>query len=376
MEKSGSSEGTQQPKKLVKVWVDGCFDMMHFGHANALRQAKALGDYLIVGVHSDAEVLKNKGPPVMKEEERYAQVAACKWVDEVVPDAPYITQLEVMDQHDADFVVHGDDVTTAADGSDCYAKAKAVGRYQEVARTTGVSTTDIVKRMLECTKEHYVVDAGSILEGSPMVPSMSEGTNKGSPPTGIAKFIATSQKISKFSNGKEPKPTDKVVYIDGAWDLFHVGHLKILEKAKALGNFLIVGVLDDLVVNRYKKANFPIMNLYERVLSVLSCKYVDEVVIAAPEKITKEFIDGLNIQCVVHGKDPVEPCEDGSDPYEVAKQLGLYKEIDSGSDMTTTVIINRIKENRMMYEERNKRKEVKGEEEKRVLSQQGEATSS
>ncbi|KAL6072601.1 choline phosphate cytidylyltransferase, variant 2 [Balamuthia mandrillaris] len=281
-----------------------------------------------------------------------------------------------MDQHDADFVVHGDDVTTAADGSDCYAKAKAVGRYREVARTTGVSTTDIVKRMLECTKEHYVVDAGSILEGSPMVPSMSEGTNKGSPPTGIAKFIATSQKISKFSNGKEPKPTDKIVYIDGAWDVFHVGHLKILEKAKALGNFLIVGVLDDLVVNRYKKANFPIMNLYERVLSVLSCKYVDEVVIAAPEKITKEFIDGLNIQCVVHGKDPVEPCEDGSDPYEVAKELGLYKEIDSGSDMTTTVIINRIKENRKMYEERNKRKEVKGEEEKRVLSQQAEATSS
>lgn len=45
--------------------------MMHFGHANALRQAKELGDYLVVGVHSDAEVEKNKGLPVMREEERY-----------------------------------------------------------------------------------------------------------------------------------------------------------------------------------------------------------------------------------------------------------------------------------------------------------------
>ena len=43
-------------KKYVRVWCDGCYDMVHFGHANQLRQAKAMGDYLIVGVHSDDEV--------------------------------------------------------------------------------------------------------------------------------------------------------------------------------------------------------------------------------------------------------------------------------------------------------------------------------
>ena len=43
-------------KKFVKVWCDGCYDMVHFGHANQIRQAKAMGDYLIVGVHSDEEV--------------------------------------------------------------------------------------------------------------------------------------------------------------------------------------------------------------------------------------------------------------------------------------------------------------------------------
>jgi ethanolamine-phosphate cytidylyltransferase len=41
---------------------------------------------LVVGVHSDAEILKNKGPTVMNEEERYEAVRACKWVDEVVPE--------------------------------------------------------------------------------------------------------------------------------------------------------------------------------------------------------------------------------------------------------------------------------------------------
>jgi len=46
------------------------YDMVHFGHANSLRQAKALGDYLIVGVHTDEEIAKHKGPPVFNEQER------------------------------------------------------------------------------------------------------------------------------------------------------------------------------------------------------------------------------------------------------------------------------------------------------------------
>lgn len=46
------------------------YDMVHFGHANSLRQAKAMGSYLVVGVHSDEEITKHKGPPVFTEQER------------------------------------------------------------------------------------------------------------------------------------------------------------------------------------------------------------------------------------------------------------------------------------------------------------------
>ncbi|KAJ1906298.1 choline phosphate cytidylyltransferase, partial [Tieghemiomyces parasiticus] len=102
---------------------------MHFGHANALRQAKSMGDYLVVGVHSDAEIEIHKGPTVMKEEERYAAVAACKWVDMVVPNAPYTTTVDVLDKYNCDFCVHGDDITTLADGTDCYQAVKDAGRY-------------------------------------------------------------------------------------------------------------------------------------------------------------------------------------------------------------------------------------------------------
>ncbi|KAJ0699431.1 putative ethanolamine-phosphate cytidylyltransferase [Helianthus annuus] len=60
----------KKKKKPVRVYMDGCFDMMHYGHCNALRQARALGDQLIVGVVSDAEITANKGPPVTPLHER------------------------------------------------------------------------------------------------------------------------------------------------------------------------------------------------------------------------------------------------------------------------------------------------------------------
>lgn len=61
-------------KKPVRVYMDGCFDMMHYGHCNALRQARALGDQLVVGVVSDAEIIANKGPPVTPLDERLVPI--------------------------------------------------------------------------------------------------------------------------------------------------------------------------------------------------------------------------------------------------------------------------------------------------------------
>ena len=50
--------------------MDGCFDLCHAGHYNAVRQAKMLSDDLVFGLNSDAEILINKGPPVLRGDER------------------------------------------------------------------------------------------------------------------------------------------------------------------------------------------------------------------------------------------------------------------------------------------------------------------
>lgn len=139
-------------------------------------------------------------------------------------------------------------------------------------RTAGVSTTDLVGRMLLMTKQHFKQGDSEYSVDHEPSKSMGQDRRARSPWTGVSQFLPTTQKIIQFSDGKSPQPGDKVVYVAGAFDLFHVGHLDFLEVAKQQGDYLIVGLHTDPVVNRYKGQNYPIMNLHERVLSVLACK--------------------------------------------------------------------------------------------------------
>lgn len=60
-------------------------------------------------------------------------------------------------------------------------------------------------------------------------------------------------------------------------DLFHYGHVKFLQRARAYGDFLVVGVLSDSMARRYKR--IPVMTLEERLRVVQACRYVDETIV-------------------------------------------------------------------------------------------------
>lgn len=93
----------------VIVYAAGAWDMFHVGHLNILRAAKALGDILIIGVSTDELVLKYKGHhPLLSYEDRAAVVAACRYVDAVVPQRT-LEKDEQLEKLDADILVVGDD---------------------------------------------------------------------------------------------------------------------------------------------------------------------------------------------------------------------------------------------------------------------------
>eukprot|EP00216_Chloropicon_sp_CCMP2111_P006440 CAMPEP_0198239238 /NCGR_PEP_ID=MMETSP1446-20131203/4699_1 /TAXON_ID=1461542 ORGANISM="Unidentified sp, Strain CCMP2111" /NCGR_SAMPLE_ID=MMETSP1446 /ASSEMBLY_ACC=CAM_ASM_001112 /LENGTH=483 /DNA_ID=CAMNT_0043921793 /DNA_START=45 /DNA_END=1496 /DNA_ORIENTATION=+ len=386
----------RRKRRPLRIYVDGCFDMMHYGHFNALRQAKAYGDYLIVGVCSDRDIMANKGPPVFNETERYKMVECVKWVDEIIPNCPYEITEEFMKKlftkYKVDYIVHGDDPCYLPDGRDAYELAKKAGRYRQVKRTEGVSSTDIVGRMLLCNSnnkrsvpKHRVSqksmerieyefsemngtnesdgtdseddESGGSYDGDS---SPYEGSEDGSDPesltaasrsTCMSQFLPTSRRIIQFSDAtsKGVSKDAKVIYIDGAFDCFHIGHVEALKAAKALGDYLIVGLHSDDIVSKQRGRQYPFMSLHERCLGVLACKYVDEIVMGAPPAITQDLITVFNISCVVHGS-----VHHGSavseDQYKVAKDLGIFKEIQSPSTLSTKGIIERILTNKDKFE--------------------------
>eukprot|EP01029_Cantina_marsupialis_P022907 TRINITY_DN562_c0_g2_i1.p1 TRINITY_DN562_c0_g2~~TRINITY_DN562_c0_g2_i1.p1 ORF type:complete len:431 (+),score=135.21 TRINITY_DN562_c0_g2_i1:87-1379(+) len=348
--------------KPVRVYVDGCFDIMHSGHYNVLRQAKQLGDIVVAGVHSDAEILINKGHTVMKNDERIAAVKACKWVDEVVFDTPYSPTIELLDSLNCDFGVHGDDLPIGADGNSCYDALMRAGRLRIVKRTEGVSTTDIVGRLLLMDRSHFTDEPEPLETETGARPRCSSDVQESDLPTADdtvllrAKhsFLPTSWRISQFSNRNHPKSTDTVVYVDGAFDLFHVGHIELLKRAKEMGTFLLVGVHSDQLVNEKRGKNFPVMNLHERVLNVLSCKYVDDVVIGAPWQVSTDMIKTFNIKCVACGTNTkLDDPSSEDDAYVVARAEGILREVPSEIPLTTHAVIRRIIDNHEQYQKRN-----------------------
>jgi len=128
-----------------------------------------------------------------------------------------------------------------------------------------------------------------------------------------------------------------VVYIDMVADLFHMGHVNILQKAKSLGDTLMVGIHSDEVVESYKRK--PILSMEERIAVVESCRYVDRVVPNAPLHVTPEYLNSLGVDIIVHGDD----ISDKTRSEFYGEVIDRYKEFKYTENISTTDILRRVK---------------------------------
>ena len=125
---------------MKKIITFGTFDVFHAGHVKILQRAKSLGDYLVVGVSSDALNFAKKGRnPVYSEQDRMTSVAALACVDEVFVEESLELKGEYIANYQADVLVMGDDW---AGKFDHFSELCEVTYF---TRTPSVSTTEIIE---------------------------------------------------------------------------------------------------------------------------------------------------------------------------------------------------------------------------------------
>ncbi len=129
----------------ARVYVDMVGDLFHMGHVALLKAARGFGDWLVVGLLSDEVASSYKRRPIMTLAERVAVVEACRYVDEVLPNAPYRLTTEFLDEHHISVVVHGDDISPGT-LEEIFGPVSAAGKLQLVRYTAGISTTELIRR--------------------------------------------------------------------------------------------------------------------------------------------------------------------------------------------------------------------------------------
>lgn len=285
--------------------------------------------------------------------------------------------------------------------------------------------------MLLCTRTHFVHDLTKYLAGEEgpgseterkqlgaemsqrireyaadetgLSPGPEVWTWQGSNAAKIECNVDEKGEYTKIVPGNAPLPGQRVVYVDGGFDLFSSGHIEFLKQVgkaeEEVGRlngwyqadqidkrkqehgkdyspaFIVAGVHDDHVINHWKGLNYPIMNIFERGLCVLQCRYIDSVIFSAPFSPNLSYLQKLACygtpDAVYHGPTTFMPLT--YDPYLASKKLGIFKEIGNHDfgHVNAEEIVKRILKSRDAFEARQRMKGEKavGEEAVRMREQ-------
>ena len=129
---------------MTRIITYGTFDLLHYGHINLLKRAKALGDYLIVALSTDKFNEAKGKKSFFDYEERKSMLEAIRYVDAVIPEENWEQKVEDMSKYDVDVFVMGSDWKDKFD----YLKDEGV-EVVYLERTPEVSTTSIKNELKE-----------------------------------------------------------------------------------------------------------------------------------------------------------------------------------------------------------------------------------
>lgn len=134
--------------KQIKIYADMVADIFHRGHIEFLKKISKLykNSYIAIGVLSDETVAQYKRKPIFCTEDRIEIIRNCRFVDEIIYDAPLFITNEFLKLHKIDIVAHGDDMTNFFKKYN-YPIPIKLGIMRTVPRWGKTSTTKIIEKI-------------------------------------------------------------------------------------------------------------------------------------------------------------------------------------------------------------------------------------
>jgi glycerol-3-phosphate cytidylyltransferase len=126
---------------MKKILTYGTFDLLHRGHINLLKRAKAMGDFLIVGLSTDEFNALKKKRAFYSYEERKLVLESIRYVDLVIPECDWEQKAKDIAEHGVDVFVMGDDWQGKFD------ELKPLCEVVYLPRTSGISTTQVKTKL-------------------------------------------------------------------------------------------------------------------------------------------------------------------------------------------------------------------------------------
>lgn len=275
-------------KKIV--FTIGSFDLLNPGQCRYLADAKSSGDILVVGVSSDTSDKRIKGDnfpliPEMIRAELLTYLRAVDYVTITENDRPYAGL--VMLKPDIFFTCEYDwkcNIRTKQDQVllDTYGgKIVKDPIYEPYFSASDLLNRIASIRFMQILGHYFTEKYPDIkFDFSGSLKPVTFGDQKPRNPLAFnsCELIATDSEISDISH-KARQRGEKIVFVSGSFDLFHVGHARFIERASRFGSFLIVGIPSDEAVQKVKGDGRPIMSEQARAYVLASLDIVDAVVI-------------------------------------------------------------------------------------------------
>ncbi len=250
------------------VLTVGSYELLHWGHLEFLKKARAEGDILLVAVASDRSERKNKGDffPLLGEKTRQETLAYFPFVDAVtIIDEGKIANLAAKIKPDVFFVSFRD--SRRLNYQKAFPFARQVRRRHHII--PGLSSAAILQQTALNQISHAL---GYQPQNQPLLAPKQAPAER---------TLFFSHNLNRLQNRlrRWRREGKTIVLSAGSFDLFHLGHARFLQKARACGDILLVALPDNKSLRQLKGPNRPLVDEIARARLIANLEAVDAVII-------------------------------------------------------------------------------------------------